>query len=388
MVDFGVVKVDAQVTMRQSNIDIGGVQLQVDPATTMRLKGDGKTATLSGHVQLDAFALNQGGVAINGGGGSADLLAKLTQAGDGQQVDSVLSAIKLKVEQIRSSHASATVPGKTDQIFLGPTQITDGEIRVKSQIGLNGLRPGGLKQGGLKQESVSLRIKGSGVLQDAQLAVKDDRDSASFAVSGKFEGSIELGSGGTRIDASLRAAHVDLRDLQQTVSTSKVSIEHARADGEVHVRSDPQTGQLQLDGEMRNIDIVVDDFKGGAGKVTADLGRTSVRGDGQFHVGAKGVQVDGHLAETSSTRPIEDSKHSGGLGSLYRLRELTAGPGERQPHHRLKMWPSTSTRERQVRSIWRRSGQGPTNMTPTAPVPTWTARPKSSSRWRPGPPPP
>jgi hypothetical protein len=102
-----------------------------------------------------------------------------------------------------------------------------------------------------------------------------------------------------------------------------VSIEHATADGEVKLSASPT--RLQIDGQVRGLDLVVDDFKGGANGVTADMGRTHVSGSARFSVGAAGVQADGRLRAqaTIDSATFSQTGRSASLGSSTVSGELT-----------------------------------------------------------------
>ncbi len=289
MLDLSKVKVDAKVTLRETTLDLGGAKVQVDPSTTFSVKGDGQHATVSGHVQLDGFSLNQGGIDLSSkGGGHAELTASLDRVATGYQMDSHLSGLQLSLDKLTSSHPSAVVPGKMDQVSLGAMELHDGTLDVSTRVGMNGLT-----STGFSAPVVNLAFKASGSIESAQLTVKDARDSATASLRGHFEGSVHLGPGAVKFDGKLSQAHVDVRDLQQTVQGNALSIERMVADGEVRFSNTP--GQLVMDGEVKNFDLVVDDFKGGAGTMKADLGRTSVTGNGSFHVGADGLRASGQL---------------------------------------------------------------------------------------------
>lgn len=328
MVDLDHTTVNAQVNLKGSTVDVGGAKVKIDPSTTFTVKGDGTQASVSGHVQLDGFGLNQGGVKLDGAGGQADLSTRLTRTATGYDVDSHLTGLKLDVQELSTSHASATLPGKVDQLELGPTHITDGEVSLKTKLGLDGL-----KLTGVKEEAVGLKLTGDGVIKKASLTVKDARDAASLDLSGRFSGTLETGPGGVKVDAQVTGAHVDVGDLQEKVQGNSVSIDHARADGDLHVKSDAKAGQLSIDGEAKNIDIVVNDFRGGTAQVKADLGRTSVTGSGKFHVGKDGVSASGSLKgqATIDDASFKDGKgHAATLGSSTvsgELQQLNLGKG-------------------------------------------------------------
>ena len=311
LVDLRNVKVDAKVTMRGSELDLGGAKVKIDPATTFWVKGDGQHATVAGHVQLDGFVLKEGGVEFASGarGGQAELSSSIDRINGGYQLDSKLSRLKLSVDTFTSSQPSAVVPGKVDRVSLGPTEIHDGELRLTTKLGMNGL-----SATGMGKPTVAMSLKASGTLQDAQLTVKDAKDSASASVRGQFSGRLAIGPDGVQFDAKLTGAHVDLRDLQQTVKGNQVSIERVVADGEVQFSN--ASGHLIVEGNAKNLDIVVDDFKGGAGGAKADLGRTSVTGEGKFHVGADGVRAEGrmHGAVAIDSASFNATGKSGSLG--------------------------------------------------------------------------
>lgn len=311
MLDLSKVKVDAKVTLRESELDLGGAKVKVDGSTLFSVKGDGQHATVSGHVQLDGFALKEGGVefASSGSGGQAELSSSIDRVNGGYQLDSKLSGLKMTVDQFTSTQASTVVPGKVDKVSLGPTEIHDGELRLVTKLGMNGLAATGMSK-----PTVTMSLKASGELKDAQLTVKDAKDSATASVRGQFSGSLSLGPEGAQFDAKLTGAHVDVRDLQQTVHGNKVSIERAVADGDVHFTNAP--GRLTVDGEAKRLDIVVDDFKGGSAKMQADLGRTSVTGQGKFHIGAEGVRAEGRMHGEANIDSASFAVGKGKGGSL------------------------------------------------------------------------
>lgn len=320
LVDLSKVKVDAKVTLKESSLDIGGATVKVDQSTTFSVKGDGNALAISGHVALDGFSLDQGGVALTSKtGGKAELSATMTRVADGYQVDSKLSGVELTVDSLTSTHPSAVVPGKMDTISLGPTQLRDGEVRLQTKLGLNGLAPTGVQK-----PTVALSFNGTGTIRNAELTVKDAKDSSTASLSGAFDGRVSMAPGKVTFDAKLTGAHVDVRDLQQTVAGNQLSIVHAKADGDV--RFSNTSGAFSIDGNARNIDIVVDDFKGGAGNVTADLGRTSVTGEGSFHVGKDGVRTEGKLkgsATIDSATFAQGQGKSASLGASTVSGELT-----------------------------------------------------------------
>lgn len=310
MIDLSKVKVDAKVNLKESTLDVGGAKVQVDQSTMFSVKGDGNRLSIAGHVALDGFSLDQGGVNLaSRTGGKAELSATMTRGADGYSVDSKLTGVELNVDSLTSSHPSSVVPGKMDKVSLGPTQLHDGEVRLQTKVGLNGLAPTGVQK-----PTVSMSFKGTGTIKDAQLTVKDAKDSATAQVSGQFDGRVSIAPGNVTFDAKLTGAHVDVRDLQETVQGNQLSIAHAKADGDV--RFSNAGGKLSVDGEARNIDILVDDFKGGAGGVKADLGRTSVTGDGSFHVGRDGVHTEGRLKGSATIDAASFAQGQGRQASL------------------------------------------------------------------------
>lgn len=310
MIDLSKVKVDAKVNLKESTLDVGGAKVQVDHSTMFSVKGDGNRLSIAGHVALDGFSLDQGGVNLaSRSGGKAELSATMTRGADGYQVDSKLTGVELAVDSLSTSHPSAVVPGKMDKVSLGPTQLHDGEVRLQTKVGFNGLAPTGVQK-----PTVSMSFKGTGTINDAQLTVKDAKDSATAQVSGQFDGRVSISPGNVTFDAKLTGAHVDVRDLQETVQGNQLSIAHAKADGDV--RFSNAGGKLSIDGEARNIDILVDDFKGGAGGVKADLGRTSVTGDGTFHVGRDGIHTEGRLKGSATIDAASFAQGQGKQASL------------------------------------------------------------------------
>lgn len=319
MVDLSKVKVDAQVTMKASELDVGGAKVKLDPTTTFSVKGDGQHATVSGHVQLDGFGLDRGGVHLSStGGGAADLTTTLNRTSEGFQADSKLEHVRLSLDRLETAQPSAVEPGKTDRLVLGPTEVHDGSISLTSKLGPNGLPvPSGAAN------SVAFSLKGSGTLTDAQLTVKDAKDTSTFSAAGHFEGSISTGAQGLQVDAKLSGAHLEVKDLQEVVKGNSVSVEHLTVDGEMQVKATP--GHMQLDGKATGLDLVVDDFQGGAGALKADLGRTHVSGAANFHLGSNGVQVDGRVkAEaTIDSASFAQGKQAATLGSSTVQGELT-----------------------------------------------------------------
>lgn len=322
MADFSNAKVEALVTMRSPTIDLGGAQVKVDKSSVFSIKnGPNGSTTFSGHVQLDEFGLDQGGVKLRGTGGQAELSATMTRTAEGIDIDSHMTGVKLEVDSLESSQPSTVVPGKTDHLSLGKTTITDGELGFKTRVGVDGMKLTNVRQEG----AISMKVKGSGVVNDAQLSVKDEKDGATLGFAGSFEGALEFGPQGVKVDAKVSQAHVEVSDLQEAIAGNEVSIEHARVDGDLVVKSNSKTGQLSVDGQAQNIDILVDDFRGGSSQVKADLGKTSVTGGGQFHVGKDGVRADGRLKGSAT---IDSASFAGGskgasLGASTISGELT-----------------------------------------------------------------
>lgn len=319
MLDLSTVKVDAKLTLRESEVDIGGVNVKIDPSTTFSVKGDGKKAIVSGHVALDEFKLQQGGVDVESRtGGTAELSASLTQVAGGYQLDSRLSAVNMSVDNFSSVRPSAAAPGQMDRISLGPTELRDGEVRLSSKLGIDGLRAMGMSE-----PTVSMSFKATGVVDDVQLSMKDAKDSARASVRGNFSGSISLGSEGAKFDAMLTNAHVTISDLQQNVHGNSLSIERAVVNGDLHFNN--TAGSLQVDGEALNVDIVVDDYKGSSGGAKGDLGRTTLNGDGKLSVGAAGVQMEGRMKGSTviDSASFSTGKKAGALGSSTVSGEMT-----------------------------------------------------------------
>lgn len=290
LVDLSRVKVDATVTMREATLDVGGVSVQVDPATTFSVQGDGRRATVQGHVALDGFALDQGGVQLaSRGGGRAELSATVDRLATGYQVASRLSDVRLSVDSLVSAQPSAVTPGQVDKVVLGPTELRGGEVRLATTLGAPGTAA---------KTSVELSFQGAGTVQQAQLTVKDAKDAAGLSFSGRFDGAVAVGPKGVTFDATVTQARVEVRDLQATVKGNQVSLEHARAEGEVRITQGP--GELRVEGSARSLELAIDDFQGGAGSVQADLGRTTAKGSGTFSVGTDGVRAEGRLRGTAA----------------------------------------------------------------------------------------
>jgi hypothetical protein len=174
LVDLSKVKVDATVTLREAELDVGGAMVKVDPRTTFSVKGDGQHATLSGHVQLDGFGLDQGGVKLSStGGGQADLSATLDRLDGGYALDARLEQVKFSIDRLESARPSALAPGAIDRLAIGPSEVRGGTIRLTSKVDLSGLRPTNFSP-----PTVAMRLQASGTINDASLTVKDTKDTA------------------------------------------------------------------------------------------------------------------------------------------------------------------------------------------------------------------
>lgn len=314
LVDLSSVQLDATVNLRDRDLDLGGARLKVNPATTFSLKSDGTHATLTGHVQLDHMWLDQGGVRMfTNGGGTADLRAQVDRTSDGYRLNSVVDHLNVSLDVLDSRHESAVSPGTFNHLSLGPSEVHDGTITVGAKLGIDGLRVSA------SQPTVAMDLKGSGVVNELSMTVRDDKDTTHADFSGDYTGSVHLGPDGLALDAKLTKAHVGLRDLQQTLNANVISVEHALARGDFDVVA--KSGQVQVDGYATNLDVVVDDFQNDK----IDMGRTTVAGEGELHVGAKGLQAKGHFVTDANIDSVEfgKGKGAGQLGASHLSGDLT-----------------------------------------------------------------
>lgn len=312
LLDLSQVKVDAQVNLTSSTLDVGGATVAVDRSTKFAVKGNGQRATVSGHVKLDGFRVDQSGLQLTSRtGGQAELLTSIERERDGgYAVDSRLSGVKLSVNKFIGSQPSSVASGKVDKLTLGPTEIEDGEFRLQTKLGMNGLNATGLSK-----PVISMSLKGQGSINEAQVTIKDSKDAAGLALAGHFDGKVAFGPDGVRVDAKVTDALVSVSDLQESVKGAQVSIAQAQARGDVDISVSP--GHLTLDGQAK-FDILVDDFK----TATTDLGRTWLNGSGRFHVG-DGVLVESGKKPIRGSTVIERASIDQGKGRVAVLTQST-----------------------------------------------------------------
>ncbi len=300
MLDVGGLTVDAKVKLRERSVDLGGVKASIDPDTTFRVTGTGTQLRVKGRVELDAVAIDQGGLQLKGTAGSADVEVAVAR-GRTTAVDTTLTNITLNVESLRSRQPSRAVPSKTNELTLGPTRITSGALTLPRRTSADGTTSLG---------AVEFDFAATGAIKSADVHVKDLNGGARFQAQGHFTGGIALSGGELKLDVDVKQGRLDVADLQRHIRGNALSISKARFEGDVKLRSDSGTGLLQLSGTATRLDVQLEDFKGGPAQATADLGRTTVKGGGTFSLGKDGFTAEGRLhgAATIDSARLNDGK--------------------------------------------------------------------------------
>jgi hypothetical protein len=295
MVEFDKMKFTAgDVTFKGGAMHAGSVKLDLAEGNKLSIQGDGKNATVRGDVKVNSLGVNQDGFSMKSGPGTATLEARYSRAPDGT------ASVKASVSSLHATLEGAEAtkprfPGDTDpdRISLGQTVVRNGSL----EVGVKMRQQDGKVAGSLVDSQTRVHMDGAGTLKEAKLTVKDARDDAQVRLNGgRFQGTLDIGPGGSKMDLSVKNTQVDLRDLQAQDQRGALDVHHASAQGDarVQVNTADQSYDVQVAG--KNIDVRVDDFRGSFPGTQVDLASSSLSGSGNLRVSNQGgVEVAGNL---------------------------------------------------------------------------------------------
>lgn len=276
------------VKLKDGRLNLGSAQVDVGPGSQLELKGDAKKAELNGHLNLRQISVKQDGLELAGGPGTADLHVSADRAADGgYAVSAKLSKLSGDFEQIRAQ-TPGTVGGDPDHLALAGVKLRDGTIDLATRFSPSG-----------KSTVTDHRVQGQieAKTADAKLSVPDADGVAELRANAHdLKTSFEVSSDRIQIDGSFRG-DLEVKGLQSESAGASIDLHHAKATGAVALSVDTKEGQLSAQIDASNIDVRLDDYRGEANGLSADLARTEVQGSGKVELDSKkGLRVTGDLA--------------------------------------------------------------------------------------------
>ncbi len=289
LVDFDNMKFKgADVTMKDGVIDAGSARIDLAAGSKLSIHGSGRDAELRGQVRLDAMVIQQDGTSLQTGPGSARVRARMQSNADGSMsLRTRIDKIDVQIQGFESRDDQG------NRMLLGPPRLKNSSIELETR--LTKARDGSTTQAGGKTRA---HFEAAGQLQGVQLAVQDGRGDARLAIGkGRYQGTIDIAPGGTKVDLQLDDSLVEIRDLQSEKRGAALDLHHLRVQGKTHLRTDGASGDFSVDIEGRDIDLRLDDYRGQGASTKVDLARTELKGAGEVHVSRHGgVQIDGDLS--------------------------------------------------------------------------------------------
>lgn len=276
------------VKLKDGRLNLGSAQVDVGPGSKLELRGDAKKAELNGHLNLRQLSVQQDGLELAGGPGTADLHVSADRAADGgYAVRAKLSKLSGDFEQIR-----AQTPGKAgtdaDHLALSGVKLRDGTIELGAQVSPDAKTT-------LTDHRIHGQIEAKNA--DAKLSVPDSDGVAELRASAKdLRTSFDVSPDRIQVAGSFRG-DLEVKGLQSENAGASIDLHHAKATGDVALNVDTKSGQLSAQVDASKIDVRLDDYRGEASGLSADLARTEVQGSGKIELDSrKGLRVTGDLA--------------------------------------------------------------------------------------------
>lgn len=285
----------------------------------LSLSGDATAVTVSGDVGFDSLALarDEGGVRF--GKGQAHVSITARKDGDGGAVTTTVSGLEARIEEVTLAGEQAS----------GGLQLEGGLVRAgELRVSAHGSADGG------REIDVHADLRVEGRIAPSALTLTDlDGGATLEARGGTLEGDVRIRGGDVEVEATLEGADLTLSSLQQQKGGSLVDLERARVKGDGRLSIRPVHG-ASFSLTNAEVDVAIADLRSSGGRVHADLGRTTVKGSGDFSWSAQGgVDIRGDLRVRGA---IDDLRvHHDESGSVLdlapssslegQLRRLTVG---------------------------------------------------------------
>lgn len=281
-----------QVRMREGRIDLGQARLDLASGNKLNIRGDARGTELSGTVKLKGAALQQNGSTLVMGSGSATISARMDKdPNGGLRLRSTLSKVNAQIKGFdkRVQHPD----GRVDHVALGSSSLHNSRIDIRSHVDISAKT--GLPE--LNDNQVSGHFEVNGQLKSLQIEVPDKKQGATITLGASpLQGTLDFSAAGTRVNARLKQADLNVTGLQSEHQGSQLDLHHAKLQGDASVQIDGPGKNFKVDVDAKQIDLQVDDFRGGNAQTLVDLGRSQLTGTGQVSLGNKqGLQIDGVL---------------------------------------------------------------------------------------------
>lgn len=276
-------------TFKPGKMNVPGGWIDVGANTRLSVQGTMNAARLTGKVELNGVDIAQGGVALKGSRGSADL----DIAWRGGVATTTLNRLSLDTEYAVQKRSNG------DYLELSRGRVENGRLTMEVPFHARALQAG-------RPANASLDIERfSGTVEGARLSttVNGKRTQVELGRA-QVEGEVHIDPDSIEVKGTVRNADVLARGLSASGAAGSADVESARMVGSGRVDFSTQRG-LELEADVSSMDVKARGRGGGA-----EANRTRITGAGQVAwSSARGLSLEGELhveAELSGelrTRP-------------------------------------------------------------------------------------
>lgn len=306
-VSFGA----SDVTLRDNKVDLGSMKVDLGPDSKLKLSGNAQKAELTGNINIDQLSLEQKGLQVSGGAGSANIHVTSERTKDGgYDVNASLSKVQADVTSLRATSQSKK-SASDDHLELKGAKLRDGQVELQAHLN---------PDGSVASSHYRTRGRVDADSGNAQLTVPDANGTASLRVGAKGVS--------TRIDASddrikldgTATGEIEVRGLQSKNGSSSIDIHHARAAGDISLNVDTAQDKFTSKIKASEIDVRLDDYRGKKDGLSADIGRTEVTGTGTLELDSKkGLKATGDMQVKGEIDDLEVRQGGKNKDTVFRL---------------------------------------------------------------------
>jgi hypothetical protein len=255
----GLVQLD-KVQMSVKNATFNGNTLSLGKAgqialgkdSTMDIEGSLSNLSVKGHVDVTRLSLEQDGVKLDGGAGSADLNLNLAMDANGKgKVTAAIDNLNVACQHAVSTRTNG------DFISLADGQLQNGSIRLEQDFQVD-KKSGKVASTGTTLSSLDVG-NFAGTVEGAQLTVPDADGNATVKVGrSSMSGDLNVTPGGIVLDGQLDG-HAEIQDYQGKEQGTPLDVKDLTIDGKGGLHVGPSG--LKLDPGSYTVDSVLNDAK-------------------------------------------------------------------------------------------------------------------------------
>jgi cytoskeletal protein CcmA (bactofilin family) len=289
---FADAKVNIQgATFKPGKMNVPGGWIDVGPNTRLSVAGSMQAATLRGHVELNAVDITQGGMALKGNKGSAELDVTWR---DGVAI-TTLDKLNLDTEYAVQKRSNG------DYMRFAQGRVANGRMQMEVPFDAEALKAGRPTRAELDVERFT------GIVEGARLsAVVNGKRTQLEIGRAEVDGEVHIDPDRIEVKGTVKNADLLAKGLSTKAGAGAVDVESARMVGSGRVDFSTERG-LEMEADVKAMDLKA---KGrGAGQA---VNRTHITGAG--HVAwssTQGLKLEGQLhvdAELSGevqTKPLQ-----------------------------------------------------------------------------------